>query len=129
MDRTAKDALFCRMYVDANLDPEGMVEAVHGTIGGMKRDATIMTRDTTVHVRVNKDNDVDVREKEPDNFLYFAYSFEIEPSDYADRAPYLKRVADLVKGLWDQGHRAVASCDFEDELPWGGGIQRLRGVK
>lgn len=117
------------MYVDANLDPEGMVVEVHRTIGGMRQDSTIMTRDTTVYVRVNKENDADRREKEPDNFLYFAYSFEIEPSPYDDRAGYVNRVAALVKGLWGQGHRAVASCDFEAELPWNGGIGRLRGVR
>ena len=31
----------------------------------------------------------------------------------------------MLVALWGADIRAVAACDFEDELPWSGGIARL----
>jgi hypothetical protein len=51
----------------------------------------------------------------PSGFLRFRY--QIEVADGRDVAPRLLRC------LWDNGIPAVASCDFEDEMPENGGYK------
>jgi hypothetical protein len=48
----------------------------------------------------------------------------------ASAVPPATVVAELSKVIshaWREGVPVVASCKFEDELPWSGGIQRLEG--
>lgn len=34
----------------------------------------------------------------------------------------------VLEHLWATGHDAIAACDYEDELPWSGGIRRPGAV-
>jgi hypothetical protein len=69
--------------------------------------------------------------KEPrvgDDFIVWPLTIEIS----ADEGPVARSVMFGVMeralvALWEAGIRVVASCDFEDELPWSGGIARVKG--
>lgn len=50
---------------------------------------------------------------------------EVEAAGGADRASVVGITAKVVKAMWDAGVPTVAACDYEDELPWRGGIGRL----
>ena len=50
----------------------------------------------------------------PSGFLYFPYRVEAGPKRAVER---------LLPLLWDRGIPAVASCDYEDELPEKGGYK------
>jgi hypothetical protein len=58
-----------------------------------------------------------------DGFLLWPVVVELETED--DGPAIVAAAADLLRSLWDAGHPAVAACDFEEDLPWGGGIQRV----
>ena len=60
-----------------------------------------------------------------DCFLRYPFRLEIDPKTGADRHNYVGLLAGLLIHLWDGGIAAVASCDFEHELPKNGGIDRL----
>ncbi|HEC85944.1 MAG: hypothetical protein DRR19_14390 [Candidatus Parabeggiatoa sp. nov. 1] len=46
----------------------------------------------------------------------------MEPFDNIKQEYYVASIAMLLKALWDIGAKAVAACDFEDELPYEIGI-------
>ncbi|GAA3439133.1 hypothetical protein [Kutzneria kofuensis] len=60
-----------------------------------------------------------------DDFLLWPTIVEL----YADEEPAQRAIvrvtAELLRRSWDAGVPAVAACDFEDELPWSGGVDRL----
>jgi hypothetical protein len=59
----------------------------------------------------------------PDDFVRWPVIVELEAED--DGPAIVEATAELLRTLWDAGHRAVAACDFEADLPWEGGIGRL----
>src|SRR5690625_3995898 len=59
-----------------------------------------------------------------DQFVEWPLLVEFDADDgYADEAA-VQTVTDILNKLWECGLQAVASCDFEDELPWSGGLDR-----
>ena len=69
---------------------------------------------TRLHVDRSHDRDP-IRAREfPDGFLYFSSLIEAGPQEL---------VARLLPALWKRGIPAVASCDYEDELPERGGYK------
>ncbi|MEU9854660.1 hypothetical protein [Streptomyces sp. NPDC047974] len=63
---------------------------------------------------------------DPADFLQWPTVREGETSPGATPAEVVEAVAALLRTLWGMGYRALASCDFEDELPDAGGIARYR---
>ena len=59
----------------------------------------------------------------PDGFTYYPIMLEVDPLPPADRPVYVAAVSSLLQTLWSAGWRAVAACDFEDELPYSGGFR------
>jgi hypothetical protein len=59
------------------------------------------------------------------SFLGWPTLLEIEANDDTDRASVVAITSEVLKAMWDAGIPAVAACDYEDELPWSGGIGRL----
>ncbi|NBH03835.1 hypothetical protein [Amycolatopsis sp. SID8362] len=64
-------------------------------------------------------------ERSGDDFVRWPVLVEAEPGD-EDPATVVRLVTRVLEILWRHGYEAVASCDFEDELPYAGGIARLR---
>ncbi|MFE6745278.1 hypothetical protein ACFVGM_05435 [Kitasatospora purpeofusca] len=56
------------------------------------------------------------------DFLRWPVLVEVEPLD-APPSTTVALVARVLTGLHEAGHLAVAACDYEDELPWSGGIR------
>jgi hypothetical protein len=75
----------------------------------------------SMDVRTNPDVDTGVR----DDFVRWPVLIEAEAEDPSSRNPMVEVVARMLEALWKAGNPAVAACDFEDELPWAGGIRRV----
>lgn len=60
-----------------------------------------------------------------DDFLRWPTLVELYVDEEEGQRAIVSVAAQLLRQLWDAGMPAVAACDFEDELPWAGGIQRL----
>lgn len=105
--------LYCKVFVDADESP-GAVQGILGTIASASRSAM------SIDVRRNDDFDRD-RRLTNDGFLFFRYYLDVDPASGVPRTSYIVAVAELLEALWRNGCRAVAACDFEDELPRRGG--------
>ena len=62
-----------------------------------------------------------------DDFVVWPTMIELSTEDPGDGRRFVATNAQVISALWDADLPAVAACDFEDELPWSGGIQRIQG--
>ncbi|WP_367127652.1 hypothetical protein [Saccharothrix sp. HUAS TT1] len=67
-----------------------------------------------------------------DDFVVWPVHIELGPisddpgvSDAELAVTMVETTAIVVRGFWDRGHPVVAACDYEDNLPWNGGIGRI----
>jgi hypothetical protein len=64
------------------------------------------------------------RHAHPFDFLQWPTVLECEAPSGAPAEEVVQAVAAVLEALWRGGFKAVAACDFEDELPARGGIDR-----
>jgi hypothetical protein len=112
---------FCEAYVDA-ADADVVREFLSGELGADVDRQTLSVPGVSLDVRTNPQVDAQFA----DDFVYWRVLIEAESDDPAERRPMLAVMTRVVTSLWEAGHRVVAACDFEDELPWQGGIARAR---
>jgi hypothetical protein len=116
----SRDYRYCKVFVDGIA--LGAAEALLGRLfrGTIERHTMDVSPGLAVDVRGNKDAGGG------DDFVYWPVLVEIDAVEGVTGGAVVEAVSRILDAIWDAGHRAVAACDFEDELPWGGGIQRLR---
>jgi hypothetical protein len=79
-------------------------------------------------VRHNSDSD----SSQVDDFVFWPTVVDIEAmrdiidADTDADHPMVRVLSILITAAWSRGLKVVAACDFEAELPWSGGIARLR---
>jgi hypothetical protein len=120
--------LDCRIYVQAKQTFDDLVALLMPTWPGsaiLQRPASrsAETRYGDVEIRRNEDADELQAHKFPDGFLYFNYCLELYPKPAIPQKERVHFVANILNRLWSQGLPAVAACDYENELPHGGGNQ------
>jgi hypothetical protein len=107
---------FCKMFVraDAPADVFGVLtEILDGTV--VRR--SVELPGATVEVLRNPDASIG----DAADFLFWPVLVEIE----SDGSPaVVDLAARILSHLWDLGYPTVAACDYEEELPWRGGIAR-----
>ncbi|MEU9757579.1 hypothetical protein AB0D90_31380 [Streptomyces althioticus] len=108
------------IYVDAEAAPR-VVARLRDSLGLEDNGAEL----TVGPVRVEGEpNDYATgRRAHPSDFLQWPTVLECEAADGAP-AEVVQAVTALLEALWRGGFKAVAACDFEDELPARGGIDR-----
>lgn len=73
----------------------------------------------TLEVLENDDWDPSKYEDPAQGFLFYPFCLDVEPSAQVDESAYIAGVANLLTVLRSHGCKAVAACDFEDQLPPG----------
>jgi hypothetical protein len=120
--------LDCKIFVEArqNLDdfvalliPSLPERGISESPGGR----TVQTKFGDVEIRRNEVADELQARKFPDGFLHFSYCLELYLNPAISQKERVHFVAGMLNGLWSQGLPAVAACDYENELPHGGGYQ------
>jgi hypothetical protein len=108
------------IYVDAEAAPR-VVGRLRDSLGIEDNGAEL----TVGPVRVEGEpNDYATgRRAHPSDFLQWPTVLECEAADGAP-AEVVQAVTAVLGALWHGGFKAVAACDFEDELPARGGIDR-----
>jgi hypothetical protein len=126
--------LFCRVNVQSELSHSEFVHFIATVIGGMSHANSVTNDRLDISVDGNDVFDVEKSRTGKDCWLYFKYTLEIDPIVGVASVDYLASVAALLQSLWSQGVEAVASCDFEEQLPqnlrrlkWAGTSQPLNG--
>lgn len=119
--------LFCRVNIQAELSHPEFVSFLARSVGGVSRSNSI--RSDTLDISVD-DNDVFDAAKSrigQDRWLYFRYTLEIDPIKGVSPKDYIAAIGTLLQLLWSSHLDAVASCDFEEQLPRN--VRRLRWAK
>ncbi|MEV0382128.1 hypothetical protein [Nonomuraea sp. NPDC050643] len=110
---------YCKIFTTA---PEDDVKALLvSLLGGRFNRHGLLSPD------LDFDVEVEVR-RNPDRglgFLGWPHVIELEEDGPAGSA-IVEVTTATIQALWDADHEAVAACDFEDRLPFDGGIKRLR---
>ncbi|MFJ4090985.1 hypothetical protein ACIPYS_05325 [Kitasatospora sp. NPDC089913] len=108
---------YCKIFVHG-ADPARAVGLLGALLGAAFDDEDSLTFDgIEVDVLGNPDGVPGAAD-----FLRWPALVEVEPLD-APPSATVGLVARILTGLHDAGHLAVAACDYEDELPWSGGIR------
>lgn len=110
--------LWCKVFVNGPDDFEDLKRVVSSVIPGLLDDDVLNADGMEIIFNANDDADADRAREFPDGFLHFNHMVEF----YVER-PDRDAVARLLTSLWAQGIPAVASCDFEESLPHGGGYR------
>lgn len=71
----------------------------------------------------NHDFDKEKSKFYPDGFLYFPLFIEYYKEDNLVTKDDINNSVILLKSLWENNISAIASCDFEDQLPENGGYK------
>jgi hypothetical protein len=109
--------LYCKIYVDTEMSKELFLDFIAKTINGRIELRTVCGLFFEVDVVNNQDAEPLQAISRDDEFLYYPYYLDVEPLENLNRESYVASIAMLLKALWDIGAKAVAACDFEDELP------------
>lgn len=114
--------LECKIYVDANCAKGELATRIAELFSAHAEGTTIEMQCGEVDVQRNDEFDETARLEFPDGFLSFGLLVELYTDD-----PATPRCADaaarILEYLWAQDFPAVAACDYEDQLPNGGGYK------
>lgn len=111
---------YCKIFTNA---PD--VETVTGLLApalGNPFDSYNETHFFDLSIEVRRNPDVDATRN--DDFLFWPVLVELEAEEEGNPSTMTQTVTSILETLWEDHYSAVAACDFEDELPWAGGIRR-----
>jgi hypothetical protein len=125
---TDLNELDCTVYIEAKQTPDELATLVcHALsaqrVSNLPGSRTIHAPEGEVEVRKNRDADKARAREFPDGFLYFTYALELYFSPTTPREARVHFVSRILDQLWSRGFPAVAACDYEEDLPSGGGYK------
>jgi hypothetical protein len=109
--------LFCRVNVQAEVPFQEFVSFIARCAGGSAHMNAVRGKMLDISVFENDDFDAKLSNTGKDRWLHFRYTLEIDPIEGVSPRDYVAAVGSLLKALWSSGMDAVASCDFEEQLP------------
>jgi hypothetical protein len=115
---------YCKIFVN-RADEAITMELLATLFGGQFQRHSMELDDVVVDARTNPD----AAGEAGDDFVRWPVLIELEaaePGTSSGGRSMVETVGRILTALWDGDQPAVAACDFEDELPWSGGIKRLR---
>jgi len=118
------ERLFCEIYVNASDSEEIFTDAISALVGGKRLGYELHTNWAIIDVITNDEFGTTFNET-GDDFLGYRYKleFELESDRQVARSEYIGNVGALLTKLWRRGYKAVAACNFEEELPRHGGYK------
>jgi hypothetical protein len=127
---------YCKIFIKG-AEPEQMLDELAALLDGeFDQMGCLALAGLAVEVRRNKDaagaaerrwrsdHRADFTDS-GDDFVLWPVLVEVYAEDDEGGRAIVETTARIVRALWEAGNSAVAACDFEDELPWSGGIERL----
>jgi hypothetical protein len=121
------DELGCKVFLEAGLSQPDLVgllsDGASAQVTRGPSSALVMNDIGELELRRNDDGDAASAREYPDGFLHFRYVIEFYPRPTASREDQVDYIGRLLDRLWSSGLPAVASCDYEDELPHHGGYR------
>lgn len=106
--------LYCTIFVDADFGSGPLYRLIQS-------DISYILDILDIYYNNNDDYHASLKLRPEDGFLYYRWFLDIEPKPNITPEEYIAAVGSLLCVLWRAGCKAVAACDFEDELPRRGG--------
>lgn len=75
------------------------------------------------HIDVTDNDDYKWNKDKQDDFVYWPVLVDIWTQEDVTSSDYIPFTSGVLTLLWSRGLTAVVACDFEEHLPWSGGIQ------
>jgi hypothetical protein len=116
--------LYCKVFVAGARSCRRITTVIHRHLGARDDGHCLSTEVLEIDVRRNDDSDPNRYAALRRDFVFSPYCLDIEPISGAPRAQYVADVSRLLQGLWAEGWDAIAACDFEEDLPRKGGLER-----
>ena len=114
---------YCKIFVKGS-DADTVAETVGRLLRGEFRHRTMRLPGLAVDVLRNPDA---ARTAGPDDdFVRWPVTIELETDSIEGECAIVETTARILIELWGSERPAVAACEFEDELPWAGGIRRIQ---
>lgn len=108
--------LYCKIYLDTTIEIEELYLLINELLSGeLEPIRTIKTAWCEIDLRRNCDYDLMCSEENREDFIFWKYYMDIEPTN-ADEKEYIKGISDLIVKLKRKEVKAVPCCDFEDVL-------------
>lgn len=105
--------LYCRVFINSKLEIEELYNFINSIVlGRMEAIRTIKTDWGEIDLRKNKD----YNDRYINNFIYWPYCLDIEPSKKVEQSIYILNIEDFLKKMKMSEIAVVAACDFESEL-------------
>jgi hypothetical protein len=111
---------YCKVFVKHD-EPTTILARLAALLGAEPERRTLELAGLVLDVRKNPDTAPDAG----DDFVQWPVIVEAETESPNAGPATVQAMTRILNDLWTAGIPAVAACDFEDELPWRGGIQRL----
>ncbi|MFE9571043.1 hypothetical protein ACFYMW_21390 [Streptomyces sp. NPDC006692] len=109
---------FCKIFL-CSPEPSAIMQALSELLGGVFLRRSMFLADATVDVLRNSDAGTS------EDFVGWPTIVEIEATREATNVSIRNIAAEVLTAMWSCDVPAIASCSFEDELPWHGGMDRL----
>lgn len=110
------DDLYCKVFVDTDIDYEKLFALLINYVDGKKEAVSyIVTEWCDISVQKNKEYNVEQYLLDATDFLYWKYYLDIEPHNI-DKSQYIKNIANLLRCLGGCCKGVIIACDFEDEI-------------
>jgi len=114
---TAFDELYCKLYVDTDLDRDGLADFICALLHSSRQSFHGIFADFgEVEVKRNEDFLPVAAREQADDFVYYRYYLDVFPAGAISEQQYVTGVAKLLRGLKKAGMPAAAACSFEEEL-------------
>jgi hypothetical protein len=112
---------YCKLFIDVPYSKAKLIEEISRIVKGSISRNRIDADWGEIDVEDNEFFDEHEKPQGSDAFLCFKYYLDIDVKEGVELAAYMSAIGELLKSCWDSGLRAVAACDFEDQLPKQGG--------
>ena len=115
--------LYCKIFIDTDKDKDkdSVMDFIMFILSGEKQRRLIISENMEVYIDDNDDFSKIKRNEDPDGFLFSRYYLDIKPNMNVKQDVYIACIAMLLERLWSNEYKAIAACDFEEELPRKGG--------
>jgi hypothetical protein len=111
---------YCKVFVNHD-EPATVLTRLAALLDAETERRTLLLPGLVMDVRQNPD----LAQDAGNDFVQWPVIIEAE-AEGSDAGPAMvQAMTQILTDLWTAGIPAVAACDFEDELPWHGGIQRI----
>jgi hypothetical protein len=111
-------------FIHTDMDIKELVTAIE-KFTTMKFDGHLEAECALYFLRLKENRHFDESKVECFNegFLFYKYRLDVEYDHSNMDRSYITFLSEFLFYLWGHGMKVIASCDFENSLPYGGGYQ------